>query len=384
MSKNDNKIESYCKNIYKRCIALLTAVKVPSESVEKILSSDNYELALANFADLLSNKKYIEPIAKIISGNGDYNLNSLNHIFDTMWFYRRNLHFLVESVPNVGITDTRIFDEIGRDLCIDVNINGKNFGVYAFKRTYPIDTRRSQLNWTLQVYATTPSLLSENKLNVAKTAINPAYTIHFESSAETRKVYIEHNEGYVSDCSKLCASCKKCNNIEATYAGIINTMRLYSLKYRDDNDCKFYTTGKLITPADVLKCIIHALECYKAREVITRKNGRKAGAYKQCKVHIASSETYATDKIVMLPLHEYVKEYRESHPQEYKGGHHASPVAHMRRGYYRKARKHGDYVKKGDKFTYVGNGEGNYCFVRATQVNNKTDRVLVYQTPKNS
>lgn len=118
---------------------------------------------------------------------------------------------------------------------------------------------------------------------------------------------------------------------------------------------------------------------YDARNIITRKNTKKAAAYNQCKVHVANSEPNI-DKIVMLPLDEYVKDYKASQSYVYKGGHHASPVTHMRRGYYRRVRKGGDYIFKNRKFEKVENKQGNYCFVRPTQVNSKTDRVIVYQT----
>ncbi len=385
-------IGNSCKGVYKRYLTLLRTAGIPMDKVEEILSGENYDDALAAFALLTATGKWSKVMTNMISMCGT---TILNDVFDILWFYRRNLHFRVESIPDIDIFDTTILNEIKRDICLDIEIDGEPYGVYLFHRDYPIELKKDSLDWTAQVFAYTPSITSQSAYIVARAASRPAYTMHFAASENTRRCYIEHNNQYKTDCEEVCDKCNKCTKTHISYGCTEADFRLHPFRYRLENGCDFSkyipvtvaTKAKgdkntiffVIQPTDVLKCILHALECYKAREVITRKNGKKAAAYNACRVHIASKRDNSSDKIVMLPLHEYVKEYRESHPYEYKGGHHASPVAHMRRGYYRKARKHGDYIKRGDEFIYVGNGEGDYCFVRATQVNNKTDRVIVYQ-----
>ena len=383
-----------CKGVYKRFQTLLKSAGVPMDKVEQLLSSNDYDEALAGFAVLLGAGKWSHIMANLTELCGH---TILNDIFDIMWFYRRNLHFRIENIPDVDVFNTSILSEVNRDICLDIQLGEDTFCVYLFHRDYPIQMKRDRLDWTAQVFAYTPSILSTNHHTVAKTASSPSYTIHFEASENTRRCYLEYSPNYQSDCEKTCSKCEKCSIITTTYNSAKVNLRLYPFKYRLANGCNYNEcqvtlavdkkpdkqqkmSYKIITPTDVVKCIIHSLDCYKSRETITRKNGKKAAAYNACKVHIASKRDNVGDKIVMLPLHEYVKEYRASHPHEYKGGHHASPVAHMRRGYYRKARKHGDYVKKGDEFIYVGNREGDYCFVRATQVNNKTYRVIIYKT----
>lgn len=379
MARNLNKLSfgTGCRNIYNRYKALFETAKFPSSALEEALADNDYDSAISSFVMTLAiamntNKQ----LSRFVEMCGQ---NTLSDMFDTMWYYRRNLHFKLDSIPAIDITDTTILDEFGQDLCFDILVNDTWYAVFAFKRNFLIKTRAAQLNWTIQVYTHTADFLDEDIKFVTRAATSPVYTFHIEASDNTRRAFIEH-ASYNSYCKRACNECKKCAITSIPYNIAEVQMRLFPLKLRGEKDCLFETNYEMINPSNVLKCILHSLECYKAREVITRKNGKKAAAYQQCKVHIASDKSNADDKIVMLPLHEYVKEYRESHKHEYKGGHHASPVAHTRRGYYRKSRKHGDYIKQGDQFIYVGNKQGDYSFVRATHVNSKNDRVIVYQT----
>lgn len=372
-----------CKAIYKRYMSILETANVDMKKLEEIMCSDDYNEAMMLFAKLVAQKDSAQLMAEFSDMSGN---SFLNNIFDLIWFYRRNLHFRIDSIPDVDVYNTSILSENTRDMCLDIQHNNKTFAVYVFHRDYPIKLRKDVLDWTAQVFAYTPSTWADKKRLAVRAMTNPAYTIHFSASENTRRCYIEHNDVYETDCAKVCKHCNKCSEIQFVYGVTSVKLRLFPLKYRIENGCTFSTFNiaghdiyEVISPIDVIKCVIHAIDCYNSREVITRKNGKKARAYNACKVHIAS-ETSNADKIVMLPLHEYVKEYKASHPYEYKGGHHASLVAHTRRGYYRKARKHGDYIRKGEQFIYVGKGEGDYCFVRATHVNSKTDRVVIYQT----
>lgn len=81
------------------------------------------------------------------------------------------------------------------------------------------------------------------------------------------------------------------------------------------------------------------------------------------------------DKVV--PLQRYISE----HPSEYvyKGGHHASPVPHVRRGFYRKSRGRGDYDLVNGEYIYVGDKQGKYSYVSATHVGTKNDTVIIYK-----
>lgn len=368
-----------CKFLYERHKdVFMQMFKCDKTVIDKLLAIPDYNDACEKFHELIS--KYLNK-QKLINLVEACDNSILTDLFEHLWFYRRNLHFCIESVPNIDIVNTSLLNEINRDICIDIVLGDKTYGVYAFHRTYPITTPSKVLDWTFQVYGRNIQMTNSNLRLVVQATLMPVYTFHIHADENTTRCYVEHNNLDTNLSAMACNVCKKCNNILAKFGTLEHNFKLYPMKYRQSSeDCLLARDLDTLLPQDILKCILHSLECYKAREVITRKNGKKAAAYRQCRVHIATNESVASDKFVVLPLHEYVKEYRASHPHEYKGGHHASPVAHVRRGYFRKSRKTGDYILREGQFIKVGKGQGNYSFVRATHVNNKTDRVTIYQT----
>lgn len=102
--------------------------------------------------------------------------------------------------------------------------------------------------------------------------------------------------------------------------------------------------------------------CIKHKETLVRKNGVAAKRYSVTKVHVAQPESNG-DKVIHL--HTYVKEYSYVGNQEYKGGHHKSPIEHNRRGYYRRSRGVGDYDYVNGEFVYVGKKQGKYSFCKS-------------------
>lgn len=108
----------------------------------------------------------------------------------------------------------------------------------------------------------------------------------------------------------------------------------------------------------------------------------KSGEVKERAISVAKEakiEVEVEDKLV--PLHRYIKEYSPSIKRVHKGGHHASPTPHDRRGFYRKSRGRGDYDLINGEFVYVGNKEGSYSWVPATHVGKKTNSkpTLIYK-----
>ena len=106
---------------------------------------------------------------------------------------------------------------------------------------------------------------------------------------------------------------------------------------------------------------------YNNRGTLSRSNGRARKKYECNSVHKVHTDTQTADKLV--PLHLYVKEYEPSVRSSYKGGHHASPIEHDRRAYYRRSRGVGDYELRDGQFINVGKGNGKYSLVTATHVN---------------
>lgn len=114
-------------------------------------------------------------------------------------------------------------------------------------------------------------------------------------------------------------------------------------------------------------------KCIKNRYSLTRKNGKVAKEYERAKVHVATTES-KTDTLVLL--HKYAKEYSYVGKRESKGGHHKSPIAHDRTGFYRKSRGAGDYEYINGEFVFVGDKKGHYSWVRATRVTGKKANVI--------
>ena len=107
----------------------------------------------------------------------------------------------------------------------------------------------------------------------------------------------------------------------------------------------------------------------------TKKSERAISVANESRV-----EVEVEDKLV--PLHRYLKEYAPTVKRVSKGGHHASPVPHDRRGYYRKSRGRGDYDLINDEFVFVGDMKGTYSWVSATHVGNKKskkEQTLIYK-----
>ena len=117
-----------------------------------------------------------------------------------------------------------------------------------------------------------------------------------------------------------------------------------------------------------LKCFKYAAYMYANRGTLTRKNGKASRRYSEVAVHRVHKEV-AKSEDRLVALHTYVKEYEPSTHAAYKGGHHASPVEHDRRAYYRKSRGVGDYDLINGEFVKVGKGLGKYSLVRASHIN---------------
>lgn len=69
----------------------------------------------------------------------------------------------------------------------------------------------------------------------------------------------------------------------------------------------------------------------------------------------------------IVNLNKYVQE-RVREKKEWQGGHHASPVPHMRSGYYRRC-KNGEYVIKDGQYVKVPRGQGRFVYVSPCSVN---------------
>lgn len=135
-----------------------------------------------------------------------------------------------------------------------------------------------------------------------------------------------------------------------------------------------FVDDKVGVPIELLGIAMHCIDVYVNRETVQRS--RKESLRKRTYAQMQVADRTEGDSIRLLPMTEYIHEYRESHPSEYKGGHHASPVEHVRSGYFRKSRI-GNYIRKDGQFVEVPKSLGTFTFVHSIRVNAGSDNVQV-------
>jgi hypothetical protein len=377
--------KNYYRQVNEKCIELLQHFGFSRDIIKRFCLFNNFDDAMMFFSETiekLPDEQKTTTATELITKGILY----IDDVICSVWLYNRSLHFYLDSIPNMNVIDTTILDRNEKDFFINLNFKGKPYSVHASSRAteQSIGIRNASIKWSFSVYDNTVlDRISFSSDDSTKNDLNNSllYYFHVETKQDVRRLYIDPNYKYAMEKDKYyCGSCTKCQLLSSCkFRNEEVALVQYSIKYKDNNPICLLHKNNLPTPADVLKCAIHALECYENREVILKKRNKKKESYEECKVHVANASL--GDKIVMLPLHEYAAECKESQKHESKGGHHASPVAHTRRGFFRRSRKRGDYILQDGEFIYVGGKKGNYSFVNETTVNAHSDRVIIYQSP---
>lgn len=107
----------------------------------------------------------------------------------------------------------------------------------------------------------------------------------------------------------------------------------------------------------------------------SKRNKASENSSAPVKADQACAHVIYEDKVV--PLQRYITEHASEYV--YKGGHHASPVPHERRGFYRRSNGRGDYNFVNGDYIYVGGKQGKYSWVPSTHVGGKNDTVIIYK-----
>lgn len=133
-----SQLKNFCRVIYDRYMFTLLTADINKEQLENILQMPNYDLALDAFLNLIASTEKCKIIFK--SAITSCGLSVISTVFDVLYFYRRNLHFSLQSIPNLEITNTTILEKVNKDLCVEINLEDKktSYAVYVFKRTTPI------------------------------------------------------------------------------------------------------------------------------------------------------------------------------------------------------------------------------------------------------
>lgn len=282
-------------------------------------------------------------IAKQLSNSkGKSNITFRNDaldLFDSLWFYKRNIH-LVAQYFNVDVTrgvNTESLNKLEQDMNIDTIIAGKEYSISVIHRIYPLIVNNQECYWTIKVFT--------------NESVEETYSFSFNACEKVLKVYM-------FDC-KLCKDCEECNKLN-------DDIRL---RPRFRTFCSITEAG-LASPIEILGFVMSLVDKYVNREKLSRKP-TESGSLRSIMIE---HENVDEDTTKVLSLYQYTKEYKQSKPYVYKGGHHKSPVSHPRSGYYRRC-KHGDYVLEDNEFKKVTKGLGQFTYVRPTLVNANKDSV---------
>lgn len=323
-----------------------------------------------------------------------------------VWPYLNSMHFYVPELPDESPfdRDTTILSalqtgSVGCGAIFDISVEEQN---YLCDLYTPNNTNMNVGNsdWFCNIYMRADEFPIKPK--ITSTQVVPIYRIQFKETERLKRVIVHAlfdvpgvHEGIQGTCVK-CGLCRQVEKFSAVEFYEYETDRQaekiagiefyeYGFYARAHNkDCALRNKWNCIYPQDVILAVTYAISCYINRKEIAYGSTRTRKPVDTPKVHIRHSIGDRADKIVMLPLAEYVKTYEPAKPYEYKGGHHASPISHVRQAFYRKSRGRGDYERQGEDFVYVGDMQGSYSYVSETVVNKDkvADTVTIYQTPR--
>ena len=136
-----------------------------------------------------------------------------------------------------------------------------------------------------------------------------------------------------SSCTKLVTTINQDGEMDAEYC-IVNNRKV------ENENCVYF--DKAFSPQMILSLIAYVTSMYSDRKNLSRKNSKNAGTYKKHKIHVATEVTKSKD--VILDLNKFYQYEREH--KEWQGGHHNSPVEHVRREHNRIYRNEDGSIKK--------------------------------------
>ena len=303
----------------------------------------------------ISDKKLVELIemdhddsifatdGKLINIQGDRFDYTWIDMFDCVWYYKRCLHLISNGDLNCDISegvDTTPLTNLEQDVTLDTIINGTEVYMRLMHRNFPVIIRDKKYYWTIDVYIDSQE---------------STYTMSFNETDKLVKVLVHGN--------KTCDKCKKCT--------LASCGDIY-IRPRVRDNCVFENVGK--KPLELVAMFMDVVNRYLNREKLSRKRYKDKAENPLRSVMVACEDTDQDTERVM-PMFTYIKEYCPSKPYIYKGGHHKSPVAHTRSGYFRKSRC-GDHILKDGEFVKVEKGLGQYTYVAPKLINAKKDAVM--------
>lgn len=263
--------------------------------------------------------------------------------FDEVYYYKQSLHFVSPryEAEDISTVNTTVLEKMDKDIIIDtVDEMGDDLVIKVAKRIYPIQLKNEQLWYSIAIYKSAEVSVS----------------LHLSAKEALNKVYVEHHNNFCMKCNKICNACS------------VDELVIRSKRNLDECGISLFM-GNLW---NTIYTAMQVMETYFSREVVVKKRKVSDAVKKSHDIMIARDDNGDTERV--LPIFDYVYEYHESQRKEWQGGHHKSPVAHERRGYFRKARR-GNYIMVNGEFVQVQNGTGNFIFVGPSKVNWDNDAV---------
>ncbi|MCM1440489.1 MAG: hypothetical protein NC131_15015 [Roseburia sp.] len=298
---------------------------------------DSVKIVSDRIVELINNKQKL-----------GFNLVDIISMWDLCWFFKRNLHVIVPEplgyvIPDSGI-DTSCLGKLEKDIEIDTEINGEQMYIRLVHRNFPVVFRGTECFWTIDAYKG-----DETKLHFS-----------FEGGKNVRKVYIDSKE--------ICSNCKQCELIPDK-----NEIGHYR-RPRFRQECPYEKVA--FGPMFLLSICMQVASVYVNRNKIVKSRTDSESRKMARTIMVATADGPANTERTMS-LYEYVKEYHESGKRkEWQGGHHKSPVAHPRSGYYRKSSV-GTHIIEDGEFKFVGKGNGNFTYVAPQVINAHRDEVVM-------
>ncbi len=264
----------------------------------------------------------------------EYYTNSRLKLF-TYCYKEHNWHD-TEHIDKHDIMD--IFDEM-EDMAIDIkDLSSGRFLPFRIQVTKAAYLYNGNRGTDLPV------------INVALTAVRPDGTSMGLCEYAIVKGVYPSLYVFSSRPKALCPNgCSVCINTEIsltdTGTGIskpVDAMYISSKKVTDGRCCI-----SQIHPHEICKIIAYIWDSYTHRKTVTRKNSPRKSAYADSPVDVTERE-YTGKKggiaYVDVPLHSYY--YYEREKKGWQGGHHESPVEHVRKAHRRVYRNSDGSIKK--------------------------------------
>ena len=312
------------------CIELL---KMDYEDVMTKYGGEIMSEQMARLAEV--NKEY--PVVHMKLDQG-----AMFNTLETVYFYKRSHHLITQrfewddSIP----IDTRVFEKLDRDVVIDtIDDDGDPLVIRVVHRTYPFFVKDMRLDWSISIFGGGPVMTY----------------FHTRCMENVNKVFIQRSGGYCGECT----TCNCSSNAEL----LLRPKHRPSCQINDDYHSDIFS---------LLYTAVRAIDAYVNRTVVVKKIKSNPDKEIVRNIMVARDDPNGSERV--LPLVDYVYEYKESQRKEWQGGHHAAPCSHERKGYFRKA-KRGNYIRKDGEFIEVPKGTGNFIRVRPTKVNWQNDEV---------